>query len=90
MPLPWCAAEKVERKQGSATGVAFTRNPATGENAFFGEWLENAQGEDVVAGTRTPSPPNQATKTAETRRVKSLEEAEPNLYAQLARIRLHH
>jgi pyruvate,orthophosphate dikinase len=37
-----------------ATGVAFTRNPATGENAFYGEYLVNAQGEDVVAGIRTP------------------------------------
>ncbi len=43
-----------------ATGVAFTRNPATGEKAFFGEWLENAQGEDVVAGTRTPHPMSRA------------------------------
>ena len=40
----------------SATGVAFTRNPATGENKFYGEWLSNAQGEDVVAGIRTPNP----------------------------------
>ncbi len=42
----------------SATGVAFTRNPATGENLFYGEWLINAQGEDVVAGIRTPNPLN--------------------------------
>ena len=40
----------------SATGVAFTRNPSTGEKKFFGEWLKNAQGEDVVAGIRTPLP----------------------------------
>ena len=40
----------------SATGVAFTRTPSTGENVFFGEWLPNAQGEDVVAGIRTPHP----------------------------------
>src|SRR5690606_19550704 len=40
----------------SATGVAFTRDPATGEKAFYGEYLTNAQGEDVVAGTRTPKP----------------------------------
>ena len=71
----------------SATGVAFTRNPATGENAFYGEWLENAQGEDVVAGTRTPSPLNKATKTPETRKMKSLEEASPKVYKQLDRIR---
>ena len=38
----------------SATGVAFTRDPSTGENAYYGEWLVNAQGEDVVAGIRTP------------------------------------
>ncbi|HNY06394.1 MAG TPA: PEP/pyruvate-binding domain-containing protein, partial [Candidatus Egerieousia sp.] len=46
----------------SATGVAFSRNPATGENKFYGEWLVNAQGEDVVAGIRTPNPLNEATK----------------------------
>ena len=42
--------------KNSGTGVAFTRNPSTGENNFFGEWLPNAQGEDVVAGVRTPHP----------------------------------
>ena len=50
----------------SATGVAFTRNPATGENQFYGEWLVNAQGEDVVAGIRTPNPLNDDTKTNRT------------------------
>ena len=44
------------RQHQSGTGVAFTRNPATGEKALFGEYLINAQGEDVVAGIRTPSP----------------------------------
>ncbi|MFC1692143.1 pyruvate, phosphate dikinase [Candidatus Latescibacterota bacterium] len=48
-----------------ATGVAFTRDPATGENRFFGEYLVNAQGEDVVAGTRTPQPVNKASVTGE-------------------------
>ena len=48
-----------------ATGVAFTRDPATGENRFFGEYLVNAQGEDVVAGTRTPQPVNDASVTGE-------------------------
>ena len=71
----------------SATGVAFTRNPATGENKFYGEWLINAQGEDVVAGTRTPSPLNKATKTAETADMLSLEEDKPKIYKQLDRIR---
>jgi pyruvate,orthophosphate dikinase len=67
----------------SATGVAFTRNPATGENMFFGEWLPNAQGEDVVAGIRTPNPVNKAGKTADTRHLPSLEEKMPNLYKEL-------
>ena len=56
---PWCSATWAT---SSATGVAFTRNPATGENKFYGEWLVNAQGEDVVAGIRTPSPLNEATE----------------------------
>jgi len=67
----------------SATGVAFTRNPATGENMFFGEWLPNAQGEDVVAGLRTPNPVNKAGKTADTRHLPSLEEKMPKLYKEL-------
>jgi pyruvate, orthophosphate dikinase len=67
----------------SATGVAFTRNPATGENMFFGEWLPNAQGEDVVAGIRTPNPVNKAGKTADTKHLSSLEEAMPKLYKEL-------
>jgi pyruvate,orthophosphate dikinase len=71
----------------SATGVAFTRNPATGENLFYGEWLVNAQGEDVVAGLRTPNPLNVRNKTEDTRHLKSLEEAMPSLYSELAGIR---
>jgi pyruvate,orthophosphate dikinase len=67
----------------SATGVAFTRNPATGENMFFGEWLPNAQGEDVVAGIRTPNPVNKAGKTADTKHLHSLEESMPKLYKEL-------
>ena len=67
----------------SATGVAFTRNPATGENVFFGEWLSNAQGEDVVAGIRTPNPINIQGKTDENQQLSSLEEAMPGLYSQL-------
>ena len=49
--------------QDSGTGVAFTRNPSTGANVFYGEYLLNAQGEDVVAGTRTPLPINKAQKS---------------------------
>ncbi|MEJ2192749.1 MAG: pyruvate, phosphate dikinase [Nitrospirota bacterium] len=70
----------------SATGVAFTRNPATGEKVFYGEWLPNAQGEDVVAGIRTPNPVNEAGKTDDTRHLHSLEEAMPTVYKQLDRI----
>ncbi len=71
----------------SATGVAFTRNPATGENVFYGEWLVNAQGEDVVAGIRTPNPLNILNKTDDTRHLNSLEEAMSGLYGELAGIR---
>ena len=71
----------------SATGVAFTRDPATGRNHFFGEWLVNAQGEDVVAGIRTPNPLNKETKNMQNRHLSSLEEAMPELYAQLYDIR---
>ena len=67
----------------SATGVAFTRNPATGENKFFGEWLSNAQGEDVVAGLRTPNPLNEDTKTEDTGHLPSLEDEMPEIYAEL-------
>ncbi|NMC19389.1 MAG: pyruvate, phosphate dikinase [Thermogutta sp.] len=72
----------------SATGVAFSRNPATGENKFYGEWLPNAQGEDVVAGIRTPNPLNIATKSEQNKHLPSLEEAAPDLYKQLDDIRI--
>jgi len=61
--------------EGCGTGVAFTRNPATGENAFYGEYLMNAQGEDVVAGTRTPRP------------IEALREEMPAIYEELLSIR---
>jgi pyruvate,orthophosphate dikinase len=64
-----------------ATGVAFTRNPANGEKKFFGEYLPNAQGEDVVAGIRTPLPISKAQIVDDTH--KSLEETMPDVYAQL-------
>jgi len=70
----------------SATGVAFTRNPATGENKFYGEWLRNAQGEDVVAGIRTPGPLNEDTRP-EGNTEPSLEQAMPKCYEQLVAIR---
>lgn len=65
----------------SATGVAFTRDPATGQKRFFGEYLIKAQGEDVVAGIRTPRPINKAGKTSAG--LPSLEEVMPKLYAEL-------
>ncbi len=71
----------------SATGVAFTRDPATGQNRFYGEWLVNAQGEDVVAGIRTPNPLNNDTKNSQNEHLPSLEEIMPDLYKQLFAIR---
>jgi pyruvate,orthophosphate dikinase len=68
-----------------ATGVAFTRNPATGENAFYGEYLPNAQGEDVVAGIRTPRPISR--KQAGGSGEESLEATMPASYAELLAIR---
>ena len=69
----------------SGTGVAFTRNPSGGENEFYGEYLVNAQGEDVVAGIRTPLPINKKQKTDAS--VKSLEELWPNIYKEVIKIR---
>ena len=72
----------------SATGVAFSRNPANGDNRFYGEWLINAQGEDVVAGIRTPNPLNEATKNPHNANLESLEKAMPEVYKELDSIRL--
>ena len=71
----------------SATGVAFTRNPATGENKFYGEFLLNAQGEDVVAGIRTPNPINDDSKNEHSKNLKTLKELMPDVYNQLDDIR---
>jgi len=93
IPEAWGTAVNVQAMvfgnmgESSATGVAFTRNPATGENKFFGEWLVNAQGEDVVAGMRTPNPLNEETRPAGTEDLPSLEQAMPKLYKQLRSIR---
>jgi pyruvate,orthophosphate dikinase len=69
----------------SGTGVAFTRNPSTGDNVFYGEYLLNAQGEDVVAGIRTPQPINKLQKGESA--LKSLEEEMPDVYGQLLEVR---
>ena len=71
----------------SATGVAFTRNPATGDNKFYGEWLINAQGEDVVAGIRTPNPLNDETKNEKNKDMHSMQELMPETYKELCEVR---
>lgn len=80
IPDDWGTAVNVQAMvfgnmgDNSGTGVAFTRNPSTGENVFYGEYLMNAQGEDVVAGIRTPHP------------IKDLEEEKPEIYKELVDI----
>jgi len=71
----------------SSTGVAFTRNPGNGENAFYGEYLVNAQGEDVVAGTRTPAPINKYSQSDHNKHLQILEQQNPKIYKQLDSIR---
>ncbi len=94
IPHDWGTAVNVQAMvfgnmgESSATGVAFTRNPATGENIFYGEWLINAQGEDVVAGIRTPAPMGKKMKRETGAKDASLEEAYPKLYKELDAIRL--
>ena len=94
IPDEWGTAVNVQAMvfgnmgDNSATGVAFTRNPATGENKFYGEWLPNAQGEDVVAGIRTPNPINEETRQVDdTEGHPSLETAMPKAYARIKGIR---
>jgi pyruvate,orthophosphate dikinase len=91
IPASWGTAVNVQSMvfgnigQDSGTGVAFTRNPSTGENVFYGEYLLNAQGEDVVAGTRTPLPINRKQKSDPS--IPCLEEEMPEAYNQLLQIR---
>ncbi len=93
IPDDWGTAVNVQAMvfgnmgENSATGVAFTRNPATGENQFYGEWLINAQGEDVVAGIRTPNPLNNDTKNEQNKHMKSMQELMPQTYKELCDIR---
>ena len=70
----------------SATGVAFTRDPATGERAYYGEYLINAQGEDVVAGIRTPQYLTTAARERANARPLSMQESMPDVYAELASV----
>ena len=91
LPDHWGTAVNVQSMvfgnmgDASATGVAFTRDPATGKNIFYGEYLVNAQGEDVVAGIRTPQPLNDATKSEDSQ--VTLESIMPELYDELNDIR---
>ncbi len=71
-----------------ATGVAFTRDPSTGENYFYGEYLINAQGEDVVAGIRTPQPLSIKAKEKDGHSAPSMEETMPEVFKQLNDVRL--
>ena len=95
IPDEWGTAVNVQSMvfgnmgDSSATGVAFTRNPATGENYFYGEWLVNAQGEDVVAGIRTPNPINEVGKNEHNMHLDSLEVAMPEVYKKLHKIELN-
>jgi pyruvate,orthophosphate dikinase len=89
IPDEWGTAVNVQTMvfgnmgNNSATGVAFTRNPGNGENNFYGEYLINAQGEDVVAGIRTPAPINQYSKSEHNKELVALEKAMPKPYKEL-------
>jgi len=90
IPAEWGTAVNVQAMvfgnmgEDCATGVCFTRDPSTGENIFYGEYLINAQGEDVVAGIRTPQPmAKERSKPTE----RSMEEAMPAAYAELVQVR---
>ncbi|MGJ4854639.1 pyruvate, phosphate dikinase [Labrys sp. La1] len=92
IPAEWGTAVNVQamvfgnRGDTSATGVAFTRNPSTGEHALYGEFLINAQGEDVVAGIRTPQPISKAAAQAGASNKPSMEEAMPAAFAEFVGI----
>ena len=92
IPESWGTAVNVQAMvfgnmgETSATGVAFTRNPSTGQKLYYGEYLINAQGEDVVAGIRTPKPLTKQARVAMGDEGLSLEEAMPEAYRELAAV----
>jgi pyruvate, orthophosphate dikinase len=94
IPASWGTAVNVQAMvfgnmgDDCATGVAFTRNPSTGENKFYGEYLVNAQGEDVVAGIRTPQHLTVAGKEENGSKLPSMEEVMPEVFQQLDEVRL--
>ncbi len=89
IPDEWGTAVNVQAMvfgnmgEDCCTGVAFTRNPGNGENKFYGEYLVNAQGEDVVAGIRTPAPVNEYSMNEQSKHYTSLEKLMPALYKEL-------
>ncbi len=93
IPESWGTAVSVQSMvfgnmgQDCATGVAFTRDPSTGENYFYGEYLVNAQGEDVVAGIRTPQSLTIYGKEKEKSQLPAMEEVMPDVFAQLDKVR---
>ena len=93
IPASWGTAVNIQAMvfgnmgDDCATGVCFTRNPATGENAYYGEYLVNAQGEDVVAGIRTPHPLTIAEKVTTGSNLSSMEEVMPEIYGELVAVR---
>ena len=93
IPANWGTAVNVQAMvfgnmgDDCATGVCFTRNPSTGENKFYGEFLINAQGEDVVAGIRTPQPLTEAEKSEQCSNLPSMETEMPSLYGDLVSVR---
>jgi len=92
IPAAWGTAVNVQAMvfgnmgDTSATGVAFTRDPSKGDRAYYGEFLINAQGEDVVAGIRTPQYLTLAARQAAGAKAASMEEAMPDVYAELAKV----
>lgn len=94
IPASWGTAVNVQAMvfgnmgEDCATGVAFTRNPSNGDNEFYGEFLVNAQGEDVVAGIRTPQQLTVSGRKAQNATLPSMEEAMPATFAELNAVRL--
>lgn len=92
IPHDWGTAVNVQTMvfgnmgETSATGVAFTRNPGNGDSHFYGEYLINAQGEDVVAGIRTPSPMNRWSANEHSKHLPTLEKTMPKVYKELDKI----
>ena len=92
IPHSWGTAVNIQsmvfgnRGDDCATGVCFTRDPSTGAKKFFGEYLANAQGEDVVAGIRTPAPINFESKNDSNKNLKTLEESMPVCYKELVEV----